>query len=490
MGGSSSVINHKDSLSSAGVKIIDFTNFKAIGRLPRYPEDIEIATSLNHLTEAQYKDSLIIFVSHRWLRSSPESSGWDGIPQPDDINGSKYRLCVEGIEAIKKLYAKGMTGCYLWIDYGCLDQTSNPAAQLKMLDKIVQMSDCVFTPLVDDFDREHWKFPHSTEDFYNQYKSHAWTGGKDAYLSRAWCLMELLYAYHVPLMEDDIFDSRAAKLSGDLLLAKKENRRPHIVYSSYSSLLRIDPVVLPAHSPVFSVADAQLTCEGDRVLLQQLLEDLRPYLKRHDEERYEGERDAQGQRHGRGRAELESGDNYEGDWLADEITGRGKYITAGKRGDIYEGELINGRRQGKGVLMSAEGDVYEGFFVDQKKSGRGKFCTANGDVYVGDFLCDEMQGMGRFVAACGDVYEGEFVRGLMQGRGRFVYSSGDCYEGTWQANAKHGEGTFRSVSGDRYEGEWKQGKMHGVGRYFSASGELLYDGQWREGEPVPAPSSA
>ena len=71
--------------------------------------------------------------------------------------------------------------------------------------------------------------------------------------------------------------------------------------------------------------------------------------------RGEGERNAQGQREGRGTMVFADGDMYEGQWRA-------------------------GKRHGQGKATYATGDVYEGGWVESEMRGHGKYSCANGDV--------------------------------------------------------------------------------------------------------------
>jgi len=485
MGGSSSVISHLENPANLSVKLISFEHFKTLGKLPRYPDDKGFAIALGNLTIEQYKDSLIVFISHRWLRSGSESDGWGGKPDPDNVKGSKYLLCVKGIELLCKQYAEGMSGCYIWIDCGCVDQNSDPATDLKLMDEIMMLSDCVFTPIVDENYQNDWIMPSasSTRKFFDEYRSSGWTGGRSAYLSRAWCRLEMLYAQHIPLMEEDIHDTRMRKMSGDLLLAKKMGRRPHILFSSYSFVTDMNPLFLPAYTdtdPWFDIQCGQITHDSDRVVITKLVEDLKVHMKRRGEESYRGECNTEGQRHGKGKFVFSNGDSYEGQWKNNLMHGRGKYITV--EGDIYEGEFVDNHREGKGILINVDLGVYEGDFHQNQKSGKGKYCFYKGDRYEGDYAEDVMHGLGVFISATGECYNGEFRNGFMEGKGKFSYASGDCYEGNWKNNTKHGIGVFRSIGGDYYDGEWFEGKMHGNGKYFTSHGDLLYDGKWDNGD--------
>jgi hypothetical protein len=486
MGGTSSVLNHEDGINSS-IRLINFSDFKELGLFPQYPLNQDKAIALNHFTEAQYKDSLIIFVSHVWLRGSSNMEGWDGKAHPDDVSNAKYKLCVEGIEVIVKELAPGLNSCYLWIDFGCVDQSNNPALEIRALDKIMQLCDCIFTPIVDAATH----FPENPSIFFTQYKSPAWSGpSPTAYLNRAWCRLEMLYGANIPLMEEDIHESRSGKMQGDLLIAKKEGRRPHIVYSTTASMMKKHPIVLAPIERVWFEINAPLNGfvnhESDKGIIAKLSEDLKPYLKVQHQEHYEGELNSEGKREGRGKCVFPNTDSYEGDWKNDMMSGRGKYLS--HIGDIYEGEFQANVREGKGILIAADGSVYEGEFHDNKKAGKGKFIYVKGDVYDGDFLNNFMEGIGKYTSKSGDIYIGQFQRGFMEGKGKFQYASGDVYEGMWKNNTKHGFGIFRSASGDRYEGEWLNGKMHGTGKYYTSTNEMVYDGLWRHGD-VFMPSS-
>jgi hypothetical protein len=50
-----------------------------------------------------------------------------------------------------------MEECFIWCDYGCIDQSKDPAGELKQLDKIMELCDCIFTPIYDkDRNKGNW----------------------------------------------------------------------------------------------------------------------------------------------------------------------------------------------------------------------------------------------------------------------------------------------------------------------------------------------
>lgn len=222
----------------ADIRLIKFTDFLDLGTFPRYPDNKDIVRTMDQITVGEFNRSLIIFVSHCWLRGWNGAEGWDGRPHPDNADGDKYQLCVDGISQIlQSLFQGGVdNSCYIWLDFGCIDQDGNPAGELEQLDKIVQMSDLIFTPI---FDKKHdtWDYPEGElVDALLTCKSEAWIGGPFSYVNRGWCRVEMFYAANIPLMLDD--PKRAPPKSANILnkshfmsaglkFHREANRRPH-----------------------------------------------------------------------------------------------------------------------------------------------------------------------------------------------------------------------------------------------------------------------
>ena len=100
-------------------------------------------------------------------------------------------------------------------------------------------------------------------------------------------------------------------------------------------------------------------------------------------------------------------------------------------GDVYEGEILNGKRHGHGTYTWADGDTYEGDWKDGKRCGRGKLIqygkSPTSETYMkysydGEWLDSKEHGHG--ICVEGDfgwekmdkVFEGEWVDGKRQGR--------------------------------------------------------------------------
>jgi hypothetical protein len=185
------------------IRMIAFETFQSMTSFPRLGLDSEI--SVCNLVDIDRNDSFLVFISHCWMRGWPGAPGWDGRPHPDNLLADKHKLCCEGISKLWRSLAPGMVKCYVWLDFGCMNQDSNPAGELKQLDKIMQSCDCMFTPIV-DHDQDPWELPLIMSNWYEEYASPLWNKGTTAYLNRAWYAQlkqqflftnRILYPYHI-----------------------------------------------------------------------------------------------------------------------------------------------------------------------------------------------------------------------------------------------------------------------------------------------------
>lgn len=99
----------------------------------------------------------------------------------------------------------------------------------------------------------------------------------------------------------------------------------------------------------------------------------------------------------------------------------------------WSGDCENGRGTGQGILLiladGKETARYEGALVNGKPQGRGVFIKANGDSYQGDFDKGKFDGKGILISETGARYEGDFKNGTMHGRGVITMPDGTRYEG-------------------------------------------------------------
>ena len=116
---------------------------------------------------------------------------------------------------------------------------------------------------------------------------------------------------------------------------------------------------------------------------------------------YKGEYNYKGERHGKGTYEYKLS----------------KYNKTSLKNAKYVGDWVEGKREGKGVMIwehyNHPGSKYEGEWKNDKRHGKGTFTWSNGDKY-----------------------EGEWKNGKTDGKGNITYKNGDYMEGNWKEGKK------------------------------------------------------
>ena len=109
--------------------------------------------------------------------------------------------------------------------------------------------------------------------------------------------------------------------------------------------------------------------------------------------------------------------------------GYGKFIY--DDGDIYEGDFVNGKREGQGTYTSKSGKVHIGRFANNQPNGKGKLKYPDGENYEGDFVNGKFEGQGTYNFKNGEVYVGQFANGTSNGKGKETYLNGDSSSSCW-----------------------------------------------------------
>jgi hypothetical protein len=190
---------------------------------------------------------------------------------------------------------------------------------------------------------------------------------------------------------------------------------------------------------------------------------------------YEGEL-KDGKKHGKGKMIYTNDDVYDGEWHLGKRQGKGKQTFG--IGGSYDGQWKDGKITGNGTVVHVDGDVYEGELKDGEKHGQGKMIYTNDVVYDGEWYLGKQHGKGKVTFAKGGSYEGELKDGKANGNGTVVHDDGAVYEGELVDGKKHGKGKVLFTNGDVYDGEWKDGKKHGNGIAIFAD-DCVYDGEWK-----------
>ena len=154
-------------------------------------------------------------------------------------------------------------------------------------------------------------------------------------------------------------------------------------------------------------------------------------------------------------------------------------------GEKYIGEMINGKKNGKGILTSKINGTYEGLFRNGLPNGLGQASFPNGDNYVGDFKDGLMDGGGAYSFAIGDKYIGENKNNMPNGQGTYYFlasnqNKGDKYVGEYKDGNRNGQGTYIYANGYRHIGEYQDGKLNGRGIKYSANGSIQESGIYKD----------
>jgi serine/threonine protein kinase len=177
---------------------------------------------------------------------------------------------------------------------------------------------------------------------------------------------------------------------------------------------------------------------------------------------------------------------YTGWMKDDEPNGEGTKMF--KNGDKYAGSSVSGYSEGKGRLDYAAGGSYEGDFQKDLSNGSGIYIDASGNKYEGQFVngFEEGNGMMNYNQDNnykGDKYVGEWKKGLYT-KGIYYWHNGNVYTGEWQQDKMDGEGSLVYYDGSKYIGQWKAGNYDGYGKIYGKDGNLIYEGQFQNGQRI------
>ncbi|XP_028319694.1 alsin isoform X3 [Gouania willdenowi] len=156
----------------------------------------------------------------------------------------------------------------------------------------------------------------------------------------------------------------------------------------------------------------------------------------------------------------------------------------------YEGQWLNGKPNGRGVLKWPDGRSYTGSFRNGLEDGFGEFVAPNKmlnkkDFYQGDWKDGKMHGLGTYRYASGEVYDGSFQDGVRHGHGtlrsgKLNTSSPSVFIGQWLQDKKSGYGVFDDITkGETYMGMWQENQRQGTGVVVTQFG-LYYEGTFKD----------
>ena len=160
----------------------------------------------------------------------------------------------------------------------------------------------------------------------------------------------------------------------------------------------------------------------------------------------------------------------------------------------YEGNVVNNKYTGQGIMTYPNGNFYKGEWLNSKKHGQGSYVEYRTDkrivkLFEGKFVDDKLiegtltqRGKTSVSTTVTDVYVGEFKDLYPHGKGKLTFDNGATYEGDWDMGKRHGKGIYKNItytppcSCDKqcskcqptkvtmiYEGQWVNDHQTGVG---------------------------
>lgn len=109
----------KDNEVLPPIRLISFDKLKKRDDFPRNPDNKNLCVVADKIDREK---SLLIFLSHCWLRGFPGAPGYDKKPHPDNASNDKFKLMISAINALIFSQTKNIKeeNVYVWIDFAIL----------------------------------------------------------------------------------------------------------------------------------------------------------------------------------------------------------------------------------------------------------------------------------------------------------------------------------------------------------------------------------
>ena len=172
-----------------------------------------------------------------------------------------------------------------------------------------------------------------------------------------------------------------------------------------------------------------------------------------------------------------------------------------KFSDKYNGELVNGKKEGKGIMKYRNGDFYDGYWKNDLREGKGTLIKKKGDKYYGIWKNDKLEENVEIKFSNGDEYYGNLKYEKKFGKGKYIYKDLDIiYIGNWENDKKNGFGRLIYKNKvidlefdltkvkeyeifERYEGNFKDDFFEGEGTFYYKDGKII-NGIFKNNEPI------
>ena len=149
---------------------------------------------------------------------------------------------------------------------------------------------------------------------------------------------------------------------------------------------------------------------------------------------------------------------------------------------IYEGEIIDGIREGYGKFFYNDGHIYIGFWKNDIPNGKGNLYLNKKLIYEGDFINEQFEGEGKLMLKNDEYYIGSFSKGEINGKGEYFHKNGEKSVGQFINGDLYGYGiTYYKNGNKKYEGEFIKGIKEGKGTLFYEDEIMNIQGNFQMG---------
>lgn len=236
----------------APFRAVPFEALKNHGKLPRSSDNLaKTLAEIEGACKSTKKNIKVVFLSHRWLRpwstkEECERKGgtWvDGLPHPDNEEGAKFTLVIDGIEHVARVKEWDTRNVAVWLDYACIEQDNIQLRNAGVQSLLGYMTRCEFVIIPTLVQPDHLTVHRLPGD----------------YGIRAWTRLESLCFYVMSLLD------------------KEAGRdRPELWYSAPQNVEKLDYVLLPYAMPsrgaLFTEDDRKTVAKQENALLHALHE--------------------------------------------------------------------------------------------------------------------------------------------------------------------------------------------------------------------------
>ncbi|KRF27663.1 stalk domain-containing protein [Paenibacillus sp. Soil787] len=158
---------------------------------------------------------------------------------------------------------------------------------------------------------------------------------------------------------------------------------------------------------------------------------------------------------------------------------------------MYEGQLKDGKMNGKGKLYRNDGSLwYDAEFQNNKLTGWGTMYfdgdflgeDRTGEIIIGQFTDGLPNGVIRKFDDSGLLkYEGQEVFGSLTGQGKLYIQGRPRYEGGMKDGYFSGHGKYYVGGKLKYEGDFVKSMEDGYGKEYDDKGSLVREGEYKQG---------